>query len=124
MSLGTVRDVMDIIQRGYGDSSMTPLDRTVATNIINYLQSAGWMGPEEVAHIVQAAGGEVRISEKQLDEGPKALSIFRDQVSFELVLRSIDTSKAKVNPDAESRTVQSGPVNVKPANKAAHHPYP
>jgi hypothetical protein len=117
MNLGTVRDIMEIIHQGHGGPDMSSVDRVVASNIVSYLQKAGWMGAEEIAHIVQAAGGEVRISEKQLDEGPKAIYTQRDPITHDIVLRSVsvvDTKNAKVNPDAESRTVHSGSIKVSP----------
>lgn len=120
MNLGQVRDVMDIIQRGYGDSSMTSLDRVVAANVIQYFESRGWMGPEEVAHLVQAAGGEVIVTEEQLMEAPKPLYTQQDPINHSIIFRSVnvDISEAKVNPDAESRTVNSGPIKVSPVRGA------
>lgn len=108
---GAVNDITEIIQRGYGDSSISQLDRTVAHNIVNYLTTRGWMSPGEVAYLVEAAGGEIRVPENLITRPPKALTRYQNPAvaEAEFVFRTteteplVDTSNAKVNPDAESR---------------------
>jgi hypothetical protein len=108
---GAVNDITEIIQRGYGDSSISQLDRTVAHNIVNYLANKGWMSPGEVAYLVEAAGGEIRVPESLVMRPPKALTRYQNPVvaEAEFIFRTtettppVDVTDAKVNPDAESR---------------------
>lgn len=123
MNLGTERDLMYIIAEGTG-SMPGPMERAIAAKILSYFQERGWASTEEVAYIVKAAGGKVVISEKLLRESAPLLQWTRDPVTDDLIIRvrqeiSIEDAEeliknAKVNPNAESRTVDSGPVNVKP----------
>lgn len=88
MNLGTVTDVMDILQQGYQNTSSTPLDRTVATRVVKYFIENGWLNAGEVAHIVKAAGGEVRIPERQLIESSPYLVSYTDQGTMDIVFKS------------------------------------
>lgn len=104
---GTVRDIVDILQQGYGDNSTTPLDRAVANRIVTYLAEKGWMHPSEVAYMVKAAGGEIRVNLAVLTDDPPLLYRQHDFPMDQYVFRAVDKpdpSKAKVNPDAEQRT--------------------
>jgi hypothetical protein len=115
MNMGIVQDLMDIIANGYGGSP-TGIDRAIATRIVSYFMDRGYASTEEVAYMVKAVGGEIKLSDKLLTEKAPTLQWQRDPVTGDLVLRTIDTDNlvqnAKVNPDAESRIVDSGPVVI------------
>lgn len=51
--------VADVIQRVYGDATQTALDRQAAREIVAALRQAGWASLDEVAMLIQAAGGEI-----------------------------------------------------------------
>lgn len=114
MNMGMVRDVMDIIANGYG-SIPTGLDRAIASRVVNYFYEKGWMNAQDIAFLVKAAGGEIRVAEKDLS-GDEFLYWYDDPETGERVFQSRSkedmVTKAKVNPDAEVRVVDSGPINV------------
>ena len=115
MNLGTVREVMDIIANGYG-SVPSGLDRAIASRVVAYFEDKGWVSPEDIAYLVQAAGGEIRVTESALLTEAPLLQWQRDPESNDMVVRSIDKDKlirnAKVNPEAEARVVDSGPIAI------------
>jgi hypothetical protein len=115
VNMGMVQDVMDIIANSYG-SSPSAMDRSIAAKIINYFYERGWMNSEEIAYLVHSAGGEIRITESVLAGPAPTLQRHRDPVTGDLILRTTNTDdlvrNAKVNPDAESRTVDSGPIVI------------
>lgn len=51
--------VLDAIQTGYGDASQTVLDRQVTRKVLGALRRAGWTSPQELAAVVDAAGGKI-----------------------------------------------------------------
>lgn len=53
--------VAGVIQRIYGDATQTVLDRRAAREIVAALRSAGWASLDEVAMLIEAAGGTVTI---------------------------------------------------------------
>ena len=53
--------VVDVIQRVYGDATQTPLDRQAASEIVAALRAAGWASLDEVAMLIEAAGGEITV---------------------------------------------------------------
>ena len=115
--MGTVVDVMDIIASGYG-SSPSAIDRGIAAKVIDYFYRKGWMNGEEIALLVEAAGGEVRIPENLITGPTPQLTRTHDPVTNEFIFRTgskPDVNKAKVNPDAESRIVDSGEIKLRPA---------
>jgi hypothetical protein len=68
------------LQRGYGDATQTVLDHRVAREVIKALREVGWCSPDEVALIVEAAGGSVTVSDdvvwqafRNPDENPMTL---------------------------------------------------
>ena len=115
MNQGTVREVMDIIANGYG-SVPSGLDRAVASRVVDYFYRKGWMNTEEIAWLVEAAGGEIRVNPDKMSGNSPLLYWYDDQVTGERVFKIRDkedlVTNAKVNPDAEVRTVDSGPINV------------
>ena len=119
MNMGMVRDVMDIIANGYG-SIPTGLDRAIASRVINYFYEKGWMNSQDIAFLVKAAGGEIRVSEKDL-AGDEFLYWYDDPATGERVFQSRSkedmVTKAKVNPNAEVRVVDSGPIELNIAEK-------
>jgi hypothetical protein len=114
MNMGMVREVMDIIANGYG-SIPTGLDRAIASRVVDYFYRKGWMNSQDIAYLVKAAGGEVRVSEEILSEDI-LLYWYDDPATGERVFQSRSKSdmvdNAKVNPDAESRVVDSGPIEL------------
>lgn len=65
----TATDVVcDAIQRAYGDATRTQLDRTAAAEIVAALRNAGWASLDEVAMLIEAAGGEVVVPAKILGD--------------------------------------------------------
>jgi hypothetical protein len=84
------RLIVEAINEGYGDRSTSPLDRAVASRIIAKLRNVMWMSSEEVALIVEAAGGEVHITQKQLEaaEGMPLLQMWRDPATNDVVIKS------------------------------------
>ena len=112
--MGIVRDVMDIIANGYG-SIPTGLDRAIASRVIDYFYRKGWMNSQDIAYLVKAAGGEVRVGEDILSEDI-LLFWYDDPATGERVFQSRSktdmVNNAKVNPDAETRVVDSGPIEL------------
>ena len=53
--------VVDTIQRVYGDATQTVLDREAAREIVSALRAAGWASLDEVALLIDAAGGSVTV---------------------------------------------------------------
>ena len=116
---GILRGLQEVLNRGYGDQATSPLDRTVAQQILNYLREIGWTTPEEVAIIVQAVGGKIVIPDAMLlADAPDTLSYYRDPLDDSLI---ITTNVVKVvpgeivddRPKVEHRTVESGPIQVR-----------
>lgn len=65
---GTLRGIQEVLNQGYGEQATSPLDRTVATEILLYMRSIGWISPKELVWVVDSAGGKVVITESQLLE--------------------------------------------------------
>jgi hypothetical protein len=61
-----VRVVRDVIQRAYGDATQTPLDHQAASEIVTALRSMGWASLNEVALLIEAAGGSIKVSSRQM----------------------------------------------------------
>lgn len=51
--------VTEVIQRVYGDATQTVLDQKAASEILDALRSAGWASLDEIAILIEAAGGEI-----------------------------------------------------------------
>lgn len=113
MNMGQVQDVMDIIANGYG-STPTGIDRSIASRVVAYFYDKGWMSPTDVAYLVEAAGGDIRVSEELAAKPSPILTRYEDPMTHEWVFRTRDKSKedlvknAKVNPDAEKRDYVRG----------------
>lgn len=76
--------IADTLQRVYGDATQTFLDRQAAREIWKWLRKQGIATPQEVAVVVEAAGGEVRVTQRgQVDDRPIELIVgeaFDDKV--------------------------------------------
>lgn len=100
--MAVVRDISEILNMSYGDVGTGPIDRVAANEIVNYLREHGWINSEELALLVDAAGGEIRVKANQMLDDPPPLLMYRDIGTDDLVLQT------------KPQTVQSGPINVKP----------
>lgn len=80
--------VREIIQQGYGDGSMDPLARASATKILERLRQMGWATPEEVAYLVEAAGGEIIVTEELVTREAPMLSRQIDEMDYTIVFRT------------------------------------
>jgi len=72
------REVMDVLQSGYGDATQTALDRQVAAEIVKRLRSWGWIAPDEVRALVACAGGEITMDRRILADPPRELFVTDD----------------------------------------------
>lgn len=52
------------LQAGYGDATQTVLDDRVAGAVLSTLRERGWASLDEMALVIMAAGGEIRITHK------------------------------------------------------------
>lgn len=69
MSKCTATDmVAEVIQRVYGDATQTVLDRRAASEIVAALRTAGWASLDEVALLIEAAGGEITVPGRMLSD--------------------------------------------------------
>jgi len=75
---GTLRGIQEVLNRGYGEQATSPLDRTVADQILQYMRSIGWISPRELSVVVDSAGGKVVITDTQLITEPKELFWIRN----------------------------------------------
>lgn len=60
--------VAGVIQRVYGDATQTVLDRRAASEILTALRGAGWTSLDEVAMLIEAAGGEITVPRRILSD--------------------------------------------------------
>jgi hypothetical protein len=117
---GTERRIVEILNRGYGDNATSALDRVIAGDILSELINVGWTSGEELAYLVEAAGGEIRIPESLLTEPSPRLLQYRSDLTNEIVFQTKDENARLNNPSpadresGESRTVHSGKINVIP----------
>jgi hypothetical protein len=121
MNMGMVREVMDIIANGYG-SAPSGLDQAIASRVVDYFYRKGWMNSEDIAWLVKAAGGEIRVPISMIVGDSPYLVVWDDPATDERVFKIrervdiVDAEEmvknAKVNPDAESRNVSSGPIEL------------
>jgi hypothetical protein len=58
--------IRNALQRGYGDATQTVLDDRVAGDVLSTLRERGWASLDEVAAIIHAAGGEVRLDDEAM----------------------------------------------------------
>lgn len=59
--INAVDVVRNVIQRVYGDATQTVLDAQAAREIVAALREMGWASLEEVAVLIEAAGGSVTV---------------------------------------------------------------
>ena len=72
------------LQQGYGDASQTVLDDRVAGDVLSTLRERGWASLQEVAMLIIAAGGEIRVSDHDM-------------------MRTLDNLQVTVHEDFENR---------------------
>lgn len=58
------RVVRDVIQRVYGDAFQTTLDHQAASEIVGALRERGWASLDEVALLIEAAGGSITVPDR------------------------------------------------------------
>lgn len=115
---GTERRIVEILNRAYGDNATSALDRIAAGEILSELVNLGWVSSEEIAYLVDAAGGEIRIPEDLLTSPSPRLLQYRSEMTNEIVFQTKDDNERLKNPSpadrefGESRTVHSGPIKV------------
>lgn len=68
-SENATRIVRDVIQRVYGDATQTVLDQRAAWEIITALRAAGWASIDEVAVLIEAAGGSITVPDDLMLDG-------------------------------------------------------
>lgn len=61
--------VAGVLQRVYGDASQTVLDRRAASEVVSALRNAGWASLDEVAVLIEAAGGSVTVPGSLIHDG-------------------------------------------------------
>lgn len=88
---GTVRIIEGVLNRAYGDNSASSLDRLAATQVLQQLRSLGWLSADEVALLVDAAGGEIKVTEKAAAEKRPLLVVFRDFENDLIVFKAKDS---------------------------------
>lgn len=126
MNMGIVREVMDIIANGYG-SVPSGMDQAIASRVVDFFYRKGWMSSEDVAWLVKAAGGEIRVKIDEVvgqspllytyDNSMTGERVFKIRERIEIIDKDELVQNAKVHPDAESRTVDSGPITIKTPSK-------
>jgi hypothetical protein len=76
---GTATDlVASVIQRVYEDATQTALDRKAAREIIAALRAAGWASLDEVAVLIEAAGGEIAVPDRLMVDGRRRVVTRQD----------------------------------------------
>lgn len=68
-----VNRVCDALRAWYGDAITTARDRQVAHSIVQVLCEAGWCPPNMIAAILEAAGGSVTVTDRQMVDPPSKL---------------------------------------------------
>lgn len=68
-SESSVAAVRRTIQEVYGDASQTVLDDRAARAIISTLREMGWASLDEVAVLIEAAGGEITVPDRLMGDG-------------------------------------------------------
>jgi hypothetical protein len=63
------RLVRDVIQRVYGDATQTVLDQRAASEIVTAFRAAGWASLDEVAVLIEAAGGSITVPHRLMMDG-------------------------------------------------------
>jgi hypothetical protein len=99
---GAARQIAEILNRVY--SNQEALDRVAAGEIITYIIQTGWLNPEEVSFLVDAAGGEVIIEMDKVNGEVPPLTIQRRENDDALIFRT------------KVATVESGPIKVEVAD--------
>ena len=83
--------VAGALQAGYGDATQTVLDTKVAGQVVKALREAGWCSPDEVALIVEAAGGSVTVTDDAVErvwrQPDEALELRRERLPYAFATR-------------------------------------
>ena len=86
-----VEIVANALQSGYGDATQTVLDQRVARKVVRALREVGWCSPDEVALIVEAAGGSVVITDDAVEHAwrqpDEARELFRERLPYAFATR-------------------------------------
>lgn len=85
---GTIRGISLVLNEAYGDNGTSPLDRVAATKVLQYMRSMGWMSPQEIAFLVDAAGGKITISRAGLEEKELVLRTWSDDRNYNIIFES------------------------------------
>ena len=64
-----VAAVRNTIQRVYGDATQTVLDEQAAREVISTLRELGWASLDEVAVLIEAAGGSITVPDHLMFDG-------------------------------------------------------
>lgn len=67
--MSATKIVQDVIQRVYGDATQTALDHEAAVEILRALRAAGWASLDEVAVLIEAAGGSITVPDRLMGDG-------------------------------------------------------
>lgn len=84
-------EVAGVIQRVYGDASQTVLDHRCAGQVLAVLREAGWLAPDDVARLVLAAGGEIRVPDRLRGDPLDGYRLFQheEQADRCIVVRAV-----------------------------------
>lgn len=85
---GTVRKIQDVLNEAYGMQGTSSLDRAAATKVLQQLRMVGWMSPDEIAFLVDAAGGRIEVTQQSAEEKTLKLEVFRPFQSDSIVFKS------------------------------------
>ena len=83
-----VTEIAAVIQAGYEDATQTQLDFQVARAIRTRLVEMGWVPFGTLAAIIEAAGGEVTVPRRLLDDPPTELARFDNIADDSVTIKS------------------------------------
>ena len=79
------------LQVGYGDATQTVLDQRVAERVLKALREVGWCSPDEVALIVEAAGGSITVTDDAVErvwrQPDEVLELRRERLPYAFATR-------------------------------------
>lgn len=85
---GTIRKIQDALGRAYGDLGTSPLDRAAAGQILQLLRGDGWMSADEVAFLVDAAGGTIQVTRESIEDKNLQLTVYNEFMTDMIVFKS------------------------------------
>ena len=92
--------VANVIQRVYGDTTQTVLDRQAASEIVTALRNAGWASLDDVARLIDAAGGEVVVPRNILADSCDRVVTRQDDFASGGVRYRVSTAEDTQSQDA------------------------